>query len=377
MIIDNLKLKNYRNYKNLDINLDDKLNIFIGDNAQGKSNILESIYVLAVTKSYLGVKDKDLIKEDCEFATLESDVLSHGNMEKLKINLTNNSKKVRINSKEVKRYIDYISKFRVLLFSPDNISMIKDSPNVRRKYLNVEISQMSNEYVRNLQNYNLILGQRNEFLKICRETGRDNDIYLEVLNKKFVSLAVSIMVSRYKFISSINNYIKDIYKELMGVENLNIKYVSSIDISDNITDMEDKFYEKLKKNYEKEKIYGVTLIGPHRDDFKFYIGNRDMIGYASQGQLRAAVLSLKLSEIEIFKSNTSEYPILLLDDIFSELDIKKKNRLIQYMIDDVQTIITTTDLNMIDDSLVSKAKIFEISKGEVVNMVERKVIQNG
>ena len=163
----------------------------------------------------------------------------------------------------------------------------------------------------------------------------------------------------------------------MDVDDLNIKYVCSIDIKDDIEMMKNEFYEKLINNYEKEKNYGMTLIGPHRDDFKFYLGNKEMVGYASQGQLRAAVLSLKLSEIEIFKSNTEEYPILLLDDIFSELDIKKKNRLIQYMIDDVQTIITTTDLNMINDSLVSKAKIFEISKGEVVNMVERKVIQNG
>ena len=214
-------------------------------------------------------------------------------------------------------------------------------------------------------------------MKICKETGKINDIYLEVLNKKFTSFAVSIMISRNKFVQSINSYISNIYRELMDVNDLNIKYVCSIVITDDVELMENEFYEKLINNFDKERNYGMTLIGPHRDDFKFYLGNKEMVGYASQGQLRAAVLSLKLSEIEIFKSNTEEYPILLLDDIFSELDIKKKNRLIQYMIDDVQTIITTTDLNNINDSLVSKAKIFEISKGEVVNMVERKVIQNG
>ena len=163
----------------------------------------------------------------------------------------------------------------------------------------------------------------------------------------------------------------------MGVNNLNIRYVSAVIEKENVAGMIDEFKQKLVRNFEKEKLYGMTLIGPHRDDFKFYMGDKEMSLYASQGQLRAAVLALKLSEIDIFKVNTGDFPILLLDDIFSELDVKKKNRLIQYMIDDVQTIITTTDLNMIDDCLVEKAKIFEISCGKVVKEVERKVIQNG
>lgn len=376
MIIDSLKLKNYRNYKDLDIHLDKKLNIFIGDNAQGKSNILESIYVLAVTKSYLSVKDKDLIKDGEEYGFLESKVIDDDKSYKLNISLNSSSKVVKINSKEIKKLVDYVSKFRVVLFSPDNIGMIKDSPNVRRKFLNVEIGQMNNHYIRTLQNYNLILRQRNEFLKLCKMSNRVNNDYLDVLNQKFSELAVSIIMERYKFIDAINQYIKNIYMEIMGVDNLNIRYVSSI-LDKDYDEMLNDFKNKLVSNFEKEKLYGMTLIGPHRDDFKFYMGDREMSIYASQGQLRAAVLALKLSEIDIFKVNTGDFPILLLDDIFSELDIKKKNRLIKYMIDDVQTIITTTDLNMIDDCLVEKAKIFEISCGKVVKEVERKVIQNG
>ena len=377
MIIDNLKLKNYRNYKKLDIQFSDKLNIIIGDNAQGKSNILESIYVLAVTKSYLGVKDKDLIRDGCDFGLIESSVKINDYVDNLQIILSSNSKKVKINNKEIKKYVDYVSKFRVLLFSPDHISMIKDSPNVRRKYLNVEISQMSNKFVKTLQTYNSLLHQRNEFLKIVRDTGKENSVYLDVLNDKFCDYAVDIIINRYEFIEAINSKIKSIYYELMGFDNLNIKYVSSVNYSDDKIKMKKEFYNKLVNNYKKEKILGMTLIGPHRDDFKFMLDNKEMSGYASQGQLRAAVLALKLSEMEIFKSNTLEYPILLLDDIFSELDIKKKNRLIQYMIDDVQTIITTTDLHLIDESLVNRAKIFEISSGKVVNEVERNVMQNG
>lgn len=376
MIIDSLKLKNYRNYKDLNINLDDKLNIFIGDNAQGKSNILESIYVLAVTKSYLSVKDKDLIKDGEDYSFLESRIIDNDMSYKLNIAFSSSSKTVKVNSKEVKKLVDYVSKFRVILFSPDNIGMIKDSPNIRRKFLNIEIGQMYNSHVRCLQNYNLVLRQRNEFLKLCKVSNKVNKDYLEIIDQKFSELAVSIIIDRYSFINSINCYINNIYNEIMGVDNLNVRYVSSIPLKEKL-EMIDEFKSKLSNNFEKEKLYGMTLIGPHRDDFKFYMGDKEMSLYASQGQLRAAVLALKLSEIEIFKVNTGDFPILLLDDIFSELDVKKKNRLIRYMIDDVQTIITTTDLNMIDEYLVNRAKIFEISCGKVVNEVERKVIQNG
>lgn len=331
---------------------------------------------MAVTKSYLGVKDKDLIKENKEYGLLESKIINNDKSYKLNISLSSSSKIVKINGKEVKKLVDYVSKFRVILFSPDNISMIKDSPNVRRKFLNVEIGQMNNHYLRTLQNYNLILRQRNEFLKICKISNAVNSDYLDILNEKFCDCAISIIRERYEFIKRINEHISDIYMEIMGVDNLNIRYVGTV------SEMEyDKMFEefkcKLVRNFEKEKLYGMTLIGPHRDDFKFYLGDKEMSLYASQGQLRAAVLALKLAEIDIFKINTGDFPILLLDDIFSELDVKKKNRLIKYMLNDVQTIITTTDLNMIDDYLIERAKVFEISGGKVVKEVERKVIQNG
>jgi len=376
MIIEKLKLNNYRNYDKLNIDLDGKLNIFIGDNAQGKSNVLESIYVLALTKSYLNVKDKDLIKDGCDYCFLEALVNSENNSYKLNVSINASNKLVKINNREIQKLVDYVSLFRVILFSPDNIRMIKDSPNVRRKYLNVEIGQMSNSYIRNLQNYNLMLRQRNEFLKLIKLSNKVNNDYLEIINRKFSELATLIIRERYLFINKVNDYIVSIYEEIMGVDNLNIKYVSSVN-NDDIEKMQDEFYDKLVCNFDKEKLYGMTLIGPHRDDFKFFMGDKEMSLYASQGQLRAAVLALKLAEIEIFKEITGDFPILLLDDIFSELDISKKNRLIKYIMDDVQTIITTTDLNMVDEILIENAKIFEISCGEVVKEVERKVIQNG
>ncbi len=373
MVIKSLKLKNFRNYTDLDIKLSNKLNIFIGDNAQGKSNILESIVVLALTKSYLNVKDKNLIKDGEEVANIISYVDFGNTVDKLFISFSENIKKLKINDTEVKKYSDYVSRVRFIIFSPVDINLIKDSPSVRRKNFNVEISQLSNKYVKLLQNYNAILKKRNQFLKMIAETGKCNDFYLDILNDKFSTLAVEITNERFKFVSMINKEINDIYREITGSDGLILNYINTVDILEDKIEMKNLFLKKLKNNFEKEKFYGMTLIGPHRDDYSLFLSDKDLAIYGSQGQNRAAILALKLSEISIFKNICGDYPILLLDDIFSELDTKRKNRLIKYILDDVQTIITTTDLNVIDNSLVKKAKIFNISDGKVVINRRKKV----
>ena len=373
MIIKSLSLKNYRNYKDLDIDLSDKLNIFIGDNAQGKSNLLESIVVLALTKSYLNVKDSNLIKDGEEFANITSYVDFGDTVDKLFISFSDTNKKLKINNVDINRYSDYVSKVRFVLFSPIDINLIKDSPSVRRKKFNVEISQLSNRYLKILQKYNALLKKRNQFLKTVISTGSCNDFYLDILDEKFSTLAVEITLERYKFVSMINNELANIYKEITGSEGLVLNYVNVVDINDNKLEMKNLFLKKLKNNFEKDKFYGMTLLGPHRDDYSLFLSDKDLALYGSQGQNRAAVLALKLSEISIFKNICGDYPILLLDDIFSELDTKRKNRLIKYILDDVQTIITTTDLNLIDKSLVKRAKIFNISNGKVVIDRRKKV----
>ena len=366
MIIKNLKLYNYRNYKDLDIELSDKLNIFIGDNAQGKSNILESIVVLALTKSYLNVKDKNLIKDGEEVANIISSVDFGNTVDKLFISFSENEKKLKINNIDIKKYSDYVSRVRFILFSPMDINLIKDSPSVRRKNFNVEISQLSNKYIKILQSYNALLKKRNQFLKVVSETGKCNDFYLDILNDKFSTLAVEITNERYNFVSMINLELNAIYKEITGNNGLKLNYLNTVDIVEDKVEMKNLFLKKLKDNFAKEKFYGMTLVGPHRDDYSLFLSDKNLAIYGSQGQNRAAILALKLSEINIFKNICGDYPILLLDDIFSELDSKRKNRLIKYILDDVQTIITTTDLNVIDESLVKRAKIFKISNGKVV-----------
>ena len=370
MIIQNLKLKNYRNYEQLDIKLDRKLNIFIGNNAQGKTNILESIYVLAVTKSYLGINDKGLIKFGNECAKILAIVVVMGVKKKLEVVINLKEKKVKINDKEIKKFKDYISTFNVIVFSPENIRMIKDGPGIRRRFLNVEISQISNKYLSLMNDFNVVLKQRNEFIRNSNYVV--NRIYWEILNDKFSDLAVEIYLERKKFIDNLNSLIGRIYKEITGSVEILISYVSNIDFDSDKEKMKKKLFEKLNDSFEKEKKYGLSLYGPHRDDFHFYLGEKNISLYGSQGQLRMAVLALKLAEVEIFKSYTSEYPVLLLDDIFSELDISKRNNLIKYISSDVQTIITTTDLEMIDKRLVEGANVYVIDDGKVIDFKEGK-----
>ena len=365
MIVNNLKLKNFRNYDFLDIELSSKLNIFIGNNAQGKSNLLESIVVLALTKSYLNVKDENLIKNGEEVAILKANVSSNNTNSDFFISFSNNVKRLKINDVEIKKYIDYVSNIKFVLFSPFDINLIKDSPNVRRKYFNVEISQLSNNYIKILQKYNAILKKRNQFLKNINDIMISNDYFLEVLDDNLSTLAVDITLERKKFVDNLNNYIRNIYFELTGDDGLVINFINNVDFYDDKDVMKRKFIDKLKSNYSRDKMYGMTLIGPHRDDYSIFLNDKDLSLYGSQGQNRSAILSLKIAELDIFKNIFGEYPILLLDDIFSELDIDKRNRLVKYIVNDVQTIITTTDLNMIDNSLVKNAKIFNVCDGKI------------
>lgn len=374
MIIKNLELKNYRNYDELNISFNKKLNIIIGDNAQGKTNILEAIYVLAVTKSYLGVSDKNLIKIGNKFSLIKAVIDKEDSLKNLEIIINDNGKKIKINNKEIKKLSDYVSNFRVILFSPDNIRMIKEGPGIRRRFLNVELSQLSNKYVKLVNDFNGLLKQRNEFIRIMNLSSNSDLSYLDVIDNKFAQLAVDIYGYRKKFIDQVNEQISKIYEKIAGFSDLVIKYHSNIDYDEDKKVMINNLYDKLKKSFDKDKNYGMTFIGPHRDDFYFYLGGKNISLYGSQGQLRMAILALKISEIDIFTKYSGESPILLLDDIFSELDVTKKNKLIDYILNDVQTIITTTDINLIDTKLVENANVYVINDGKIITQ-EKLVIR--
>jgi len=361
MKINKIILKNYRNYDNLEIDFNDNLNIIIGDNAQGKTNLLESIYVLAVTKSFLSITDKGLIKFDNKFSIIKGVLDSNNSKDNLEILFNDNGKVVRINNKEIKKLSDYISKMNVVIFSTDNIRMFKESPGARRKYFNVQISQMNRKYLKLLNDYNVILRQRNEFLKIINLNKKSDMDYLDILDNKYVDISLEIYNYRNKYVDSINNYLDDMFNSITDNKGLRLKYISNMDNDREV------LLDKLRKNLNKEIMYKMTLIGPNRDDFCFYLDNKNLSLYGSQGQIRSAVLALKMSEVLLFTDKVGESPILLLDDMFSELDINKRNNILRHLINDVQTVITTTDIENISEDIRKKANVYKIDNGKIIS----------
>lgn len=365
MRIKNIELKNYRNYDNLNIDFNDNLNIIIGDNAQGKTNLLESIYVLAVTKSFLSNNDKSIIKFNNHYTKIKGILKGKYNINTLELLINDNGKCVKINNKEIKKLSDYISNMNVIIFSSNDIVIFKDSPSSRRKYFNIQISQIDKNYLKYLNDYNITLRQRNEFLKIL-DSKKENDIkYFDILTDKYVDLAIDISKYRDKYINDINSYLDDIFKFITGMSGLSINYVSNINFFDGFD--KNVLKKKMNDNFDREIQYKTTLIGPNRDDFVFMLNGKNLSSFGSQGQIRSAVLALKLAEVKLFCEITSDEPILLLDDIFSELDIRKRNNVLKYLNNDIQTIITTTDIENIDKNIRKKANVYNIENGKIIS----------
>lgn len=355
-------MKNYRNYDELILDFNDNLNIIIGDNAQGKTNLLESIYVLAVTKSFLSINDKNLIMFDSRYSLVKGSLNNNTSFDELEVLISEAGKIVKINKKEIKKLSDYISKLNVIIFSSDSIRIFKDSPMSRRKYFNIQISQINKIYLSNLSNYNLLLRQRNEFLKII-DIHKKNDMdYLDVLDEKYINLSLNIYDYRKKYIDLVNKYIDNIFYSITGIKELKLVYSSNIDGFD-----KDLFKDKLRSNLNREIQYKSTFLGPNRDDYFFELGGKNLSLYGSQGQIRSAVLALKLAEVKLFTDVLSDSPILLLDDIFSELDITKRNNIVKYLSNEVQTIVTTTDIENIEEKIRKKANVYKIKNGKIIS----------
>ena len=366
MKIEHLKLINFRNYSTLDIDFNPNINIFIGNNGQGKTNILESIYVLSLTKTNRYGLEENMIKFNEEVGKIEGIIRRDNFIKKQEVHLTRNKKQIFINNKEIRKIRDYISNFCVISFSPDDLEIIKNSPNIRRNMINIDISQLNNNYILYLNEYNQIIKIRNEYLKKMNLNGNSDERYLDIINDKMIENALKIYEYRFDFFEKINNLISNIFKKLTGLEGLKIKYNNNFNQEDyDYEKLKIKISEKLRKNFNVELMQGMTLVGPHRDDFSFDLNGIDMKTFSSQGQQRMAIIALKLAEIYLYKGEIGEYPVLLLDDIFSEIDAKKRNKLIKYLLSDIQCIITTTDINDLDDDLLEKAIVYKVNNGKV------------
>lgn len=357
MVIKSLKLKNYRNYGLLDLTFDPKTNILYGDNAQGKTNVLEALYLSGTTKSHRGTKDRDLIQFEHDEAHIETIVEKGGMSYKIDMHLKKNSPKgIAVNKIPIKKASELFGIIHFVFFSPEDLNVIKDGPSGRRRFIDLELSQLDKLYLSNLSNYNRIINQRNSLLK---------DIYkqanlietLDVWDMQLADYGTKVIESRKEFIKQVNKIIYDIHHKLTGgKENLFISYESSLG---NIT-----LEQALKKNRERDIRLKSTSVGPHRDDICFMSNSLDIRKFGSQGQQRTAALSLKLSEIELVKSLIKDTPILLLDDVLSELDKHRQNYLLE-SIHDIQTVITCTGLDEFVNHRFSINKIFHVNNGQI------------
>jgi len=359
MIIERLELKNFRNYKSLDICLEKGINIFYGNNAQGKTNILESIYMCATASSHRGNKDKEIIKFNEEESHVKAMIKKGSLSYRYDMHLRKNkSKGIAINGLPVKKISEIFGIINVIMFSPEDLSIIKDGPSKRRRFMDIELCQIDKIYLDNLISYNKILNQRNKVLKDY-DFIKDANTMMDVLDEQLEIKAFEIIKRREDFIKEINKYVKRIHENITeGKEEINICYNPSI------KDINNSF----KNNRYNDIRYKTTTIGPHRDDIIFLNGNEDIRSFGSQGQQRTAALSLKLAEIELVKKRINDNPILLLDDVLSELDEKRQNHLMDYL-KDVQTLVTCTGVESFINKRSSKDKIFYVENGTVIERI--------
>lgn len=339
MKVNYIKLKNYRNYKDAQIAFEDGVNFVVGDNAQGKTNLLESIYVCAMGKSYKTIKDKLLINFDSDTAQLGINFSTIAGNKTIDVSLSSQTKKtVKINNIPITHLTQLIGCLNVVWFSPDELKLVKEAPEDRRRFLDISISQFDKNYMFNLIKYEQILKQRNCVLKSyqSKETKIEQ---LNIWTQQLVDTAEKIIKSRILFINKLNNYSNIIHKKIKDSENLIVKYSFDCDIYNIKTFL----LQEFNNNVEKELEFQHTLFGPHRDDIIFLINNKDTKYFASQGQQRTIALSLKLALMEIIKEYNKEYPVLLLDDVLSELDENRQKELLN-ITSKYQTIISSTNI---------------------------------
>lgn len=357
MNIRSIELKNFRNYENLEISFDEGTNILFGDNAQGKTNILEAAYMSGTTKSHKGSRDKEMIRFGEEEAHLKTVVVRGGREYQIDMHLKKNrAKGIAIDKIPIKKASELFGILNIVFFSPEDLNIIKNGPAERRRFLDSELCQLDRIYLADLTNYNKILAQRNKLLKdmIYRPGLSDT---LPVWDMQLIETGKKIIRRRKQFVEELREIVSDIHYRISGgKEELFLKYEPNID---------DIFFEdELSRAKEKDKKLCQTSVGPHRDDLLFSIGDVDIRKYGSQGQQRTSALSLKLSEIELVRQSISDTPVLLLDDVLSELDSSRQNYLLNN-ISDTQTIITCTGLDEFVRNRFTVNRVFEVIAGHV------------
>jgi len=357
MFIESIALNNFRNYDDAHIDFSNGINILYGDNAQGKTNVLEAIYMLATTKSHRGSHDKEIINFNCDESHIKAEKKKNDLKHRIDMHLRKNKNKgVAIDMIPIRKSAELFGMVNIIFFSPEDLTIIKDSPSVRRRFIDMELCQLNRIYYSNLNNYNKILNQRNNLLKQISFDKNQIDM-LEIWDLQLADYGIKIIKERNNFINMLNEIIYEIHKKLTsGKEDLKIVYEKNIN--------EEDFLNQLTNKRDIDLRYQSSQIGPHRDDILFVINDMDVKKYGSQGQQRTVALSLKLAEIKLVKKIINDNPILLLDDVMSELDTTRRNALLS-SINDIQTIITCTGYDDFIKERLSIDKIYKVTQGKL------------
>ncbi|MBS4201426.1 DNA replication/repair protein RecF [Bacillus sp. FJAT-49732] len=366
MYIEELELKDYRNYHELAISFENNVNVILGENAQGKTNVMESIFVLAMAKSHRTSNDKDLIRWDSEYAKIKGRLQKINGSVPLELLISKKGKKAKFNHIEQQKLSRYVGNMNVVMFAPEDLHLVKGSPQVRRRFIDMEIGQVSPVYLYDMSQFQKILQQRNNYLKQLQIKKQSDFTFLQVLTEQYIEVAVRVIKKRFEFIQKLEEWAKPIHSGISrGLETLSIQYKPSIEVSEDTdwSKMVTVFEEKIHSLKQREIDRGVSLIGPHRDEIMFYVNGRDVQTFGSQGQQRTTALSVKLAEIDLIYSEINEYPILLLDDVLSELDDYRQSHLLNTIKGKIQTFVTTTTIDGIDHQTLREATTFNVQSG--------------
>lgn len=369
MKLTELSLHHFRNYDDIDVTFGPGVNVLLGENAQGKTNLLEAIYVLALARSHRTSNDRELINWQAENAQVVGRIEKSAGNTPLELDLSKHGKRAKVNHLEQGKLSNYVGQLNVILFAPEDLALVKGSPQGRRRFMDMEFGQMSHKYLYNLTQYRTILRQRNKYLKELGAKKQSDMVLLDVLSDQLAAYGAEIVVARITLLRQLEKWAKEIHDEIsQHKEVLTFRYATTLDEAA-LTDV-DTVYQALSKQYQerrqKELFQKTTLIGPHRDDLKFMVNDKDVSAFGSQGQQRTTALSVKLAEIDLMHDQTGEYPVLLLDDVLSELDDTRQTHLLTAIQDKVQTFLTTTSLSGVAQKLIHQPKIFTISDGHIV-----------
>lgn len=363
MYVSSIRLRNYRNYENQIINFDKGMNIVIGNNGEGKTNLLESIYLLSTTRSHRIDDNKELIRFDCEFGSVEGNVIFNNQSSRISVVVHKKGKTLMINNNPVRKNSEFIGKLNAVLFAPDDMNLFDDSPKIRRRLFDIEIGKLYSVYMYSLSNYLKYLKERNNYLK-----GNVDRLMLETLTEIMYEPQIQIIKERNNFINRVNKYLSIYYSQISGEEHdLKIEYRSVITEKENEEVMKQQL-TRLYENIRERDIYlKQTNTGIHREDYVFYLDGRDVSMYCSQGQKRTVILALKMAVVQIIYDIRKEYPVLLLDDLFSELDSNRRYNVLKMLPSSIQTIITTTDAREAELIRDKNVNFINIEKGMMEN----------